>query len=284
MTVREFFSNKNGFTIAGLEQGNSEESPILCLHGWLDNAASFLPLFKHLQGRRLIAIDWPGHGHSSHRGQDAHYHFYDYVYDLLNLFVHEQWTDIDIIGHSMGGMIASAFCAAFPEKVKSLTLVDSIGFVVASADKTTEQLREGMMSRIKLQEKKKPIHPSKSSAIAARKQVSDLSIENATILCERGLEKIDESGFTWRADSRLRNISPYRLTPEQAVQLVKDIKVPVQLVYGSNGMPMIKSAMAQYQPLFSDIIVHQLEGGHHVHMEQPEKLATLINAFLSLNK
>ncbi|GHG02679.1 alpha/beta fold hydrolase [Thalassotalea marina] len=280
MLDREFVSKRDGFSLTGIEKG-AGDSPILFLHGWLDNAASFIPVFEHLNDQHVVAIDWPGHGHSSHRGQDAHYHFYDYVYDLLSLYAEQGWQQLHIVAHSMGGMIACAFAAAFPEKVKSLTLIDSIGFIVAEANKTTEQLREGMLSRVKLLDKKKPVHKTIDSAIQARMIVSDLNQPSAALLCQRGIVAV-EGGYTWRADSRLRNVSPYRLTLDQAMQLVNDINVPVQLIYGDKGLKMVKNAMELFLPKYKDIAIHQLSGGHHVHMEQADKTATLIKQFVHL--
>jgi len=278
-------------TLQGLVCGKDTQSNniVLCLHGWLDNAASFLPLMpyfhENMPHKQFIAIDWPGHGNSSHKSLDAHYHFIDWVYDLLQLFELKQWQQVDIVAHSMGGMVASAFAAAFPEKVKSLTLLDSIGFISAEAEQTTKQLRDGMLSRFKnnaRQAKNRTIklHPSAESAIKARVAVSDLKYEQAKILVKRGLLQ-EEQGFSWRTDSRLRNTSPYRLTLKQAQQFIRDIKCPVQLIYGSKGLDMVNSGIDLFGPLFDQFTSVELAGGHHVHMEQPEKVAKLVQYFLA---
>ncbi|TCZ81442.1 alpha/beta fold hydrolase, partial [Lysobacter sp. N42] len=47
--------------------------PVLALHGWLDNAASFLPMAAHLPGLDLVALDLPGHGASAHLPASADY-------------------------------------------------------------------------------------------------------------------------------------------------------------------------------------------------------------------
>ncbi|WDE00913.1 alpha/beta fold hydrolase [Thalassomonas actiniarum] len=263
----------------GLTCGEPREDIVLCLHGWLDNAASFLPLMPYLPGKRVIAIDWPGHGLSTHRSADAYYHFIDWVYDLLQLFEANGWGAVDIVAHSMGGMIASAFAATFPEKVKSLTLIDAIGFINANEEQTTKQLRQGMLSRLQGKKKQKSLHITEESAIQARVAVSDLRYQDAALIVKRGLKKTGD-GYTWRADSRLRMISPYRLTLGQAEQLISDIEVPVQLIYGEQGMDFVASGLKHFGPMFKDFTSYALPGGHHVHMEQPQQTAEKILAFI----
>jgi pimeloyl-ACP methyl ester carboxylesterase len=233
----------------------------------------------YLSNYHVIAIDWPGHGLSDHRGADAHYHFLDWVYDMISLFRSQQWQAIDILGHSMGGMVASAFSAAFPEHVKSLTLIDCIGVLTSDEATTTKQLRKGLLSRLTRDNKAKKYHTNLNSAVAARVLVSDLSTDNARLIVKRGIEQT-EAGFIWRADIRLRSTSPYRFTLTQAEQLVADISTPVQLLYGSKGMEMVTKGLKCFGPLFKNLQVHELSGGHHVHMEQAEQAAKLINAFI----
>ncbi len=293
--IKELSYDLGELSIHGLACGNKSDDVVLCLHGWLDNAASFTPLMQNVRlytpNKYYVAIDWFGHGFSSHRSMDAHYHFIDWVYDLLQLFELNEWDNIDIVAHSMGGMVASAFAAAFPEKVKSLTLIDSIGFISTKAEQTTEQLRDGMLSRFrassinqsKLKLKKKNLHPNEDSAIKARMAVSDLNYQQAQLIVNRGLVK-EESGFVWRADSRLRMVSPYRLTLKQAEQFIKDITCPVQLIYGSKGLDFVTSGLKHFSPLFQYFTSKELEGGHHVHMEQPKTLASLLNDFYEKNK
>lgn len=291
--IKEVNYQLESLTLQGLVCGSDEkeDNVVLCLHGWLDNAASFLPLMpyfqKNLPDKRIVAIDWPGHGNSSHKSLDAHYHFVDWVYDLLQLFELNHWQQVDIVAHSMGGMVASAFAAAFPEKVKSLTLIDSIGFISTEAEQTTKQLRDGMLSRFKnsaLKEqlvgaRKKNFHASIDSAVKARVNVSDLKYEQAKLIVERGIIK-ELQGYRWRSDARLRNTSAYRLTLKQAQQFIRDIKCPVQLIYGSEGLDMVSSGIKVFGALFDDFSRVELAGGHHVHMEQPEKTVELIKYFL----
>ncbi|WP_028863623.1 alpha/beta fold hydrolase [Psychromonas aquimarina] len=288
-SIEEIHYQTGTLSIHGLACGDQQSEVILCLHGWLDNAASFSPLMSCLQGRRVIAIDLPGHGLSSHRSPDAHYHFVDWVYDLVQLFEVNGWQKIDILGHSMGGMIASAFAAVFPEKVKSLTLIDSIGFICNEEIHTSRQLRQGLLSRLKgspvtaaktnFENKQKRNHATIESAVNARVIISGLAREHAQIIVRRGIRR-EENGYAWRADERLKMLSPYRLTTKQAEQLISDIHCPVLLIHASKGLNMVSSALEHFAPFFKDLHCRQLPGGHHIHMEHPQQTAELIRSFI----
>ena len=62
------------YTLRGFTNGNIDAPILLCLHGWLDNSASFQPLNQYLSDFHVIAIDLPGHGLSDHKSPDAYYH------------------------------------------------------------------------------------------------------------------------------------------------------------------------------------------------------------------
>ena len=65
--------------------GPEDGAPVLALHGWLDNAASFARLAPRLAGLRIVALDFAGHGHSEHRPAGAGYALWDYAYDVLQV-------------------------------------------------------------------------------------------------------------------------------------------------------------------------------------------------------
>ena len=71
-------------TIAAQEWRTPESKrPILMLHGWQDNSNTFKNLVPLLPNDWwLVAIDFPGHGFSSHRVQGLPYHAPDYVIDI----------------------------------------------------------------------------------------------------------------------------------------------------------------------------------------------------------
>ncbi|KGJ91823.1 alpha/beta hydrolase [Colwellia psychrerythraea] len=296
--IDEISYKLDDLTLAAIACGNKDHQPVLCLHGYLDNAASFLPLMQQITQERnlladkyVIALDWPGHGHSDHRNVGAHYHFFDYVSDLVALFKLNNWPAIDIVAHSMGAMVASAFAAAFPEKVKSLTLIDSFGFICAPVEETTKQLRHGVLSRIKTVKSSRSF--TEDTAVKARMNVSDLQIDHANLIVQRSLvavkpelnRKTAEEGastlYRWRSDSRLRTVSLYRLSLVQGQQLFSDISCPLQLIYGDKGMDMVNTGLEQYSSCITNLTITKLDGGHHVHMEQTQELSSLLSEFLS---
>ena len=74
-------------------------------------------------------IDLPGHGQSQWRGKDAHYYFIDYVYDLLVVLDKLNIEKCHLIGHSLGALVCGMFTTLYPQRVKSLSMIEGIGLM-----------------------------------------------------------------------------------------------------------------------------------------------------------
>jgi pimeloyl-ACP methyl ester carboxylesterase len=111
---------------------------ILCLHGFLDNCRSFHVLAPFLVSRmnnvELVALDFPGHGLSSHKSLDSPPIM---MINDLCVYVQEacqslQWGggkegSFVLIGHSLGSIISLIYAATFPDHVQKLILLDGYG-------------------------------------------------------------------------------------------------------------------------------------------------------------
>lgn len=262
----------------------TEPSPILCLHGWLDNAASFIPLahefskLPDLAKLPLLAFEFAGHGHSAHRSADSHYHFVDWVDDLASLCLQQGWQNLTIIGHSMGGMIATALAASFPELVSRLILIDSLGLISESAEKAAEQLRIGINSRQRYRKPRKLNYKDLSQATEARQAQSDFSLHQARLLSQRGCIT-HAKGVSWRADMRLRHISLYRYTPEQANAIISAVQCPVLAIVATDSK--YYSDFQQRTSCYKTLTLVTQQGGHHCHMTLPEQVAASIREFVN---
>lgn len=263
-------------SLTALSNQQVAETPVLCLHGWLDNAASFIPLAQHLTDIPLVALEFAGHGHSSHRSADARYYFFDHVEDIVQLCRQQGWQQLTIIGHSMGAMVATALAASFPELVQRLVLIDSLGFVTDSAANAAEQLRDGINSRLKATVRK-PCYANLTEAATARQKQSDFSLTEALLLAERGTVAT-VNGLSWRADMRLRHSSVYRLTPEQGRALAAAVSCPVLAIAAKDSAfyPNVQHWAAYYP----NLTLETVSGGHHCHMTQAALVAQHIKGFL----
>lgn len=97
-------------------------TPLVILHGLYGSLDNWMPISRKLAGSfQVIAVDLRNHGASPH---DNHHSYDDMVTDLAWLFHELEIEKAHLLGHSMGGKVAIAFAADYPEKVLSLTVAD----------------------------------------------------------------------------------------------------------------------------------------------------------------
>lgn len=264
---------------AGLRWRRPGRPRVLCLHGWLDNAASFIPLAPLLDQMDLFALDLPGHGFSEHRHQTARYHFIDYLWDVDAVLDALAWRDCHLIGHSLGAAVASVYCAGTPERVRSATLLDGLGPISVSPDTSAARLRRSMLKN-RRESRGSRKYASLDEMIAARRRNSDLSEASARLICERSARQL-EDGWEWRSDPALNWVSSLVMTDEQALDFLHNIEAPLLSFMAIPPAPWTSAEkIALRMKTIPNCEYREIKGHHHFHMDEPEIIAPGIQSFI----
>lgn len=265
--------------LAGLAWHRPGAPRVLCLHGWLDNAASFLPLAPLLDRLDLVALDLPGHGHSEHRHPTARYHFIDYLWNLDAGLDALQWGSCHVLGHSLGAAISSGYAAGAPERVHSLVLLDTIGPIAREAVGAAARLRRSL---IKNRRQSTPLrkYDSLEEMIRARRQRTDLSEPAARLICERAARSVGDH-YVWRSDPALNWISSLIMTEEQALDFLQHVEAPVlSMLTTQESRWMSRARLEKRRAAIAQGRHETVEGHHHFHMDAPEQVAGTIQSFI----
>lgn len=267
--------------IAGLGWGTATDTPVLALHGWLDNAASFQPLAGYLPGIRLVALDFPGHGHSDWRPGVLWYHYIDYVWDVLLAAEQLGWQQFHLLGHSLGAAVATAVTAACPERILSLNLIEAIGPLAELESETTERLKRACADLQNLNTRARPGYSNIEKLVQARAIKGGIDLNSAQLLVERNVTSTGNE-LNWRSDPRLTLTSPARLTEKQILNLLGSVTVSTLTIESEPPSFILDEAtMAARTRALGVARQVRIAGHHHLHMTSPEPVATAIMEHLA---
>jgi pimeloyl-ACP methyl ester carboxylesterase len=258
---------------------------VLALHGWLDNAASFLPMAPWLRELDLVAIDLPGHGRSAHLQPGAEYSFSVAIAAVLDVADALGWDRFRLLGHSMGAGISSLIAAACPERIERLAVIEMLGALADEPAHTAARLREAVAAQRRVADKRLRVFPDIDTAVHARLHAgrvpgSGLDEALVRLLVERGLRAVD-GGWTWSSDPRLTLPSLSRWTEAQIDDVLAGIACPVLAVFADPAQPYLPDAQRRRRvALLPQGRLLVMPGGHHLHMQQPAAVAPAIAGFL----
>ncbi len=263
--IEHRFDN-HGISLAAVEQGDPDGLPVIALHGWLDNAASFSPLTDSLEGVRLIALDLAGHGLSDHRSLDNTYNIWQDVADVYAVVERLGLKTFALLGHSRGAMIATLTAGTYPDRVSHLGLIDSFVPQAKSEAEVPEQLALSIADKHQRLRREPRIYATREEAIASRTRQGEtaLSLASANLFAERGLRG-EGGGYRWRADEKLKVASEVKLTPAIAQAFVERIQCPSLLLLSDLQRMERFYGMEQFA---QELVVEIIEGTHHFHMEE----------------
>ncbi|SDZ90568.1 alpha/beta fold hydrolase [Microbulbifer marinus] len=270
-----------GRTVAARQWGSADGAPVLALHGWLDNCASFDRLAPLLGGLNLVAVDMAGHGRSYHRSLDANYNIWEEAEDVLGVAHALGWRKFSLLAHSRGAVAAMITAGAFPDRIERLALIDGLVPPPAEDAEAPEILARAIAQRARYAARKPRHFASFEEAVEARKNgMFPLSDGAARALTERGTVSAGD-GVTWSNDPRLMATSTAKLNNAQVKAFLDRATMPIRLVLAAEGIvDMIK----RLRPVLAEhpnIDVKEMPGGHHLHMEEgAEGIAEWFGPFL----
>lgn len=284
MESRSEFLSVRGLRYHVRVWGAPEAMPVVLLHGWLDVSATWAPVAQGLLPRfRVLAPDWRGFGHSQWP-QDG-YWFYDYVADLECLLDRLSPAEpVRLVGHSMGGQVASLYAGLRPDRVRRLVLLDSL-FLPDMGPEVAGKRFRAWLDQLKDPPQQKTYDSFEDLAGRIRKQHPRLTPERALFVArcwgrEDGYGRI---GLCADPKHRLHGPGTYRVA--ESMEVWQHVTAPTLFVdtgQSSFGQAISREETARRRACFRDRREVRIEqAGHMLHFDAPDETARHIAAFLS---
>ncbi len=112
--------------------GDSTGAPILLLHGFILSGHESFATFKNklAESRGVIAPDYLGYGHSERVLEPGQHYEISHTTKAIAAMLDEQGIQqVDVLGHSYGGVMAAQFALDYPQRVRRVVIMDSGQYV-----------------------------------------------------------------------------------------------------------------------------------------------------------
>ena len=259
-----------------------DKCPVVILHGFLDHHLSWEYIALSIQqvgNISVVSYDQRGHGRSSHVSTSSQYHFPDYISDLYQLLESLQISKCHLVGHSMGGTVASIFAAAFPEKVVQLFLIEGLGPSHENEILSFQRIKKHLHQRTR--HVRHAIYPHFQDLCTRIQNVYPFlrteTVEKFAIYLGVEVNHENQTGWTWRYDVRHKDANAISFHEPRHLELLTHIKSPTFLCFGRNSWYLtIPNVQNRIQKLQSCVDIQYLDCGHNPHIECPQELSDWI--------
>ena len=258
---------------------------VILLHGFLDLARGWAATVRAgLAGRfHVVAPDLRGHGDSDWVGPGGYYHFIDYLADVDEVARLFGRGRLSLVGHSMGGSIASYFAGVFPERIHRLVLLEGLG-PPENDTAVPQRVREWLRSWRRVRGREAKSHAGLDVA-AARLRAHDplLGEELARELALHGTRPAPDGGLRFKHDPLHLTLGPMPFRVDYAAEFWTRVTCPVLWVEGEKSVFRYAGDEAERRlRLLPGAERAVLPGaGHMMQRHQPAALAELLVAFLT---
>lgn len=238
---------------------------LLLLHGWGGRCESFLPLIRDFETtRRVIAVDFPGHGRSD--VPDCPWSVTEYM-EYLRAFMAENELDgADIVAHSFGARVAILLSATYPECAGKLLLTGAAGIPMRAAGRVPFKTRVYKALRAVL------------TGTAAQKLFGQEKVELWREALVQRFGSADYRALTPFMRQTFNRVISQDLTP-----CLEKIKSPTLLVWGENDTATPLWMGQQMEKIIADAgLVVLKDCGHFAYLDKYGEFRLIAESFLKV--
>jgi len=258
----------DGESLAYVSMGAPAGPAVVLIHGYTDSARDWVPLLPYLSPRwRLILVDLRGHGRSGK--PECCYTRLDFAYDIKLLLDALRVPRADIVGHSLGSIIAQTLAEYWPERTRRVVLISSSGGPRPGA----RPRRPAYDYAAQIRQLKEPLDPDSPFMI---EWWSSPTPVDADFIRRQRRDAAAIPLRVWLAvlDQGLVDSDLQRTLPK--------LTAPTLLIWGSADPIMEEAVRQSLREALPHAQVKIFQGlGHNPFWEDPQHSAEVINAFLS---
>ncbi len=259
---------------------------VLLIHGFMDAAVTWDLVAPELAdaGLRVLAPDLRGFGDGARVPPGGYYFFPDYVFDMADLV--EQLvpagSPLFVVGHSMGGSVATMFAGTYPERVARLAVLEGAGPPDNQFAVSPDRMRQ-WIDDVRVVARRAPRRmPSREDALRRlannHPRVAEPILQTRLDALARPLP---DGGFAWKADPLHTTRSPLPFYAETWKAFAHRVRGPVLFISGGptgwhpDGEDDRVGAFAGVEK------AEIADAGHMMHWTEPAKLTRLLIRFLA---
>ena len=234
----------------------------------------------------LILLDPRGTGTTPAPDDPRAYDLDDYVADLEELRVDLGLDAIDLLGHSHGGIVAIAYAAAHPQRVRRLVLASTLACFHAEQE-------EAMLAGMRRHEREPwyadaiaALEAEQTGAFTTQEELSELTRREMPLYVSRYGE--EERHYLERLEAEVWNADALKLFNEESFTTfdlrpqLSRIAAPTLVITGEDDFitgPVCARELAELAPRAELVILPA--AGHFVFVEAADRFREEVTRFLS---
>jgi pimeloyl-ACP methyl ester carboxylesterase len=251
--------------------GQNGKPALVLVHGGLDHARNWDWVARALREHfHVYAMDLRGHGNSAW-APGAMYSIAEYILDLSALVDVIGNFPVDLIGHSLGGVITLLYSGIYPERVRKVVAIEGLGLPASHRvhNPVPERLRAWMEGIRKTERREPRSYPNLDAAVSRMKEANPhLTDEVARHLTVHGTNWNADGTLVWKFDNFVRTLPPYGHGIDDFHAIFRQITCPALLFWGTESRMPDPETDSRAAAIQNHRVVKVPGAGHWVHHDR----------------